>query len=165
MTLSNADLYRMTNSEQKNKRLRWLGHVLRMKDTRIPKRALQWTPQGRRKVGRPAVTWRSKITKELIEIGMTWGEARVKAKDGLEWKSKNHSSRIKRFVDDPYTKIHCRLGRDLDLSYDQVIHPVFKLINVCHFIVWLRIYKSEIGIKIKKPPNMGYHTWGTRIYF
>ncbi|RNA33321.1 endonuclease-reverse transcriptase, partial [Brachionus plicatilis] len=68
--------------------LRWLGHVLRMKDTRIPKRALQWTPQGRRKGGRPAVTWRSTITRELIEMGMTWGEARVKAKDRLEWKSK-----------------------------------------------------------------------------
>ncbi|RNA24761.1 hypothetical protein BpHYR1_000455 [Brachionus plicatilis] len=24
-----------------------------------------------------------------------------------------------------------------------------------------KIYKSE---NIKKPPNMGYHTWGTRIY-
>ncbi|RMZ95619.1 endonuclease-reverse transcriptase [Brachionus plicatilis] len=91
-TLSNADLYRMTNSEPlsqcfKNKRLRWLGHVLRMKDTRILKRALQWTPQGRRKVGRPVVTWKS-ITKELIEMGMTWREARVKAKDRLEWNSK-----------------------------------------------------------------------------
>ncbi|RNA24157.1 endonuclease-reverse transcriptase [Brachionus plicatilis] len=68
--------------------LRWLGHELRMKDTRKPKRALQWTPQGRRKVGRSAVTWRSTIKKELIEMGMTWGEARVKAKDRFEWKSK-----------------------------------------------------------------------------
>ncbi|RNA25046.1 endonuclease-reverse transcriptase [Brachionus plicatilis] len=41
---------------------------------KIPKRVLQWTPQGRRKVGRPAVTWRSKSTKRFYEIGMTWGE-------------------------------------------------------------------------------------------
>ena len=91
--LSNAELYKRTNSEPlsqciKNKRLRWLGHILRMKEKRIPKKALQWTPQGRRKVGRPAVTWRSTIMKELAEMGMTWGEARVKAKDRLEWKSK-----------------------------------------------------------------------------
>ncbi|RNA32295.1 endonuclease-reverse transcriptase [Brachionus plicatilis] len=58
-----------------------------MKEARIPKRALQWTPQGRRMVERPAVTWRSTIRKELIEMGMTCGEARAKAKDRLEWKS------------------------------------------------------------------------------
>ncbi|RNA06665.1 hypothetical protein BpHYR1_053854 [Brachionus plicatilis] len=46
---------RKTNSEPlsrciKNKRLRWLGYKLRVKETRIPKRALQWTPQGRLKL-------------------------------------------------------------------------------------------------------------------
>ncbi|RNA12114.1 endonuclease-reverse transcriptase [Brachionus plicatilis] len=86
-TLPNAVLHKRTNSESlsqcvKNKRL---GNVLRMKETRIPKRALQWTLQRRRKVGRPIVTT---ITKELIEMGMKWGEARVKAKDRLDWKSK-----------------------------------------------------------------------------
>ncbi|RNA15907.1 zinc transporter 8 [Brachionus plicatilis] len=48
-----------------------------MKETRISKRALQWTPQGRRKVGRPEVTWRSTITKELIEMGMITQDTRL----------------------------------------------------------------------------------------
>ncbi|RMZ93509.1 hypothetical protein BpHYR1_034437 [Brachionus plicatilis] len=38
--------------------------------------AIQWTAQGLPKVGRPAIMWKSTITKELIEMGMTWGEAK-----------------------------------------------------------------------------------------
>ncbi|RNA23493.1 endonuclease-reverse transcriptase [Brachionus plicatilis] len=51
-------------------------------------KALQWTFQGRHKVGRLEVTWRSAIAKELIEMGITSEETKVKAKDRLEWKSK-----------------------------------------------------------------------------
>jgi len=38
----------------KERRLRWLGHVLRMEDSRIPRRAIQWELRGyKRKLGRP----------------------------------------------------------------------------------------------------------------
>ena len=33
--------------------IRWLGHVLRTDQARIPKVALRWTPPGKRKPGRP----------------------------------------------------------------------------------------------------------------
>lgn len=45
----------------KKRRLRWLGHVLRMLPERIPKVALRWTLAGKRKKGRPKATWRKAV--------------------------------------------------------------------------------------------------------
>ena len=41
--------------------LRWFGHVKRMGDERYPKRMLEWTPQGRRPVGRSRKRWHANI--------------------------------------------------------------------------------------------------------
>ena len=73
--------------EIKNRRLHWLGHVLRMPENRIPKVAMRWTPWGRRKRGRPKTTWRRTVMKELEEMGLTWGEAQAKARDRSLWRS------------------------------------------------------------------------------
>ena len=35
------------------RRLKWYGHLLRMEDSRLPKKIYQWTPHGRRIRGRP----------------------------------------------------------------------------------------------------------------
>ncbi|RNA21904.1 hypothetical protein BpHYR1_020915 [Brachionus plicatilis] len=56
-TFSNADPYTRTNSE-----------LLNCDDLGI---AFQWTSQGRCRAGRSGATWRSTISKELSEIGMT----------------------------------------------------------------------------------------------
>ena len=76
--ISNVDLYKKTgcNSgvlEIKRRRLRWLGHVLRMPGDSIPKVALRWTPPGKRKRGRP-------------KMGLPWGEAQASAKDRTLWR-------------------------------------------------------------------------------
>ena len=68
--ISNADLYKRTNcqsicTEIKRRRLRWVGHVLRMENHRTPKTAIRWTPTGKRKRGRPKTTWRRTVTNEL----------------------------------------------------------------------------------------------------
>jgi hypothetical protein len=70
----------------KRKKLKWFGHVARMPQGRIPHVALDWTPSGRRKKGRPAATWRSTVKNELDEMGLTWNEAKRAAKDREEWK-------------------------------------------------------------------------------
>jgi len=45
--------------------LRWYGHVKRMEDDRYLKKFLEWTPKGRRPVGRPRM--RINNIKEAIE--------------------------------------------------------------------------------------------------
>ena len=89
--VSNEVLYQKTGCknillEVKHRRLRWLGHVLRMKQGWIPKTALQWTPVGKRKPGRPKTTWRRTAETELKEMGLTWGEAIKLAKDRQKWR-------------------------------------------------------------------------------
>ena len=48
-------------------RCRWYGLVLRMPESRLPMQALNWTPEGFRRVGRPKVTWRRTIAKDKQE--------------------------------------------------------------------------------------------------
>jgi hypothetical protein len=55
------------------KRLRWLGHVLRKPSKDMTKVALRWTPEGKGKRGRPITTWRRTIENEIKEKGYTWG--------------------------------------------------------------------------------------------
>ena len=88
--ISNVALQKKTgcNSavlELKRRRLRWLGHVMRMPKESIPKVALRWTPSGRRKPGRPKTTWRKTVIPELQDIGLSWGEAQAAAKDRTLW--------------------------------------------------------------------------------
>jgi hypothetical protein len=90
--ISNKELYEMTGcknvtTEIKRRRFKWLGHVLRMDTNSIPKTALRWTPQGKRKRGRPKTTWRRTVMSELDELGISWGEAQSRAKDRQDWRS------------------------------------------------------------------------------
>ena len=41
----------------KTKQLQWYGHVQRMEEERLPKEVMKWRPPGRRKQGRPKLTW------------------------------------------------------------------------------------------------------------
>ncbi len=52
-----SECYSMT-TEVKHERHRWLGHVLRMEQKRIPKKGLRWNPKGKRKQARPKMTLR-----------------------------------------------------------------------------------------------------------
>ena len=53
----------------------------------ITKTALRWTPEGKRKKGRPKETYRRTIEKELKKQNCTWKEVEKIAKDREEWKS------------------------------------------------------------------------------
>ena len=52
----------------KTKQLQWYGHVQRMEDERLPKEVMKWSPPGRRKRGRPKLTWAEGIR------GLVWGK-------------------------------------------------------------------------------------------
>jgi len=52
-----------------------------------PKVALRWTPPGKRKRGRPKMTWRETVMVKLKEKGLSWGEAQASAKDRILWRN------------------------------------------------------------------------------
>lgn len=45
--------------------LKWFGHLLRMDDQRWPKKLLKWKPPGRKKRGRPRLSWNDTIRKAM----------------------------------------------------------------------------------------------------
>ena len=65
----------------KRRKWRWLGHTLRKPADNITRRGLRWTPQGKRKRGRPKTTWRRSTEAEVKVAGLTWGQLEQKAQD------------------------------------------------------------------------------------
>ena len=62
---------------------RWIGHVTRQ-EASIAKTVLHWTPEGKRKRGRPKITWRQTVDKEIKEMGKTWGGIKGKGSADVE---------------------------------------------------------------------------------
>jgi hypothetical protein len=54
----------------KTKQRRWYGHVQRMEEDRFPKEVIKWRPPGRRKRGRPKLTWAERIRGLMGEMGL-----------------------------------------------------------------------------------------------
>ena len=56
----------------RERRLRWLGHVTRMDEVRIPKQAIQWeVPRFKSRPGRPRINWRDIVNKDIQRMGLT----------------------------------------------------------------------------------------------
>jgi hypothetical protein len=54
----------------KTKQLQWYGHVQRMEEGRLRKEVMKWCPPGRRKRGRPKLTWAEGIRGLIGEKGL-----------------------------------------------------------------------------------------------
>jgi len=57
----------------------WYGHVQRMEEGRLPKGVMKWRPTGRRKRGRPKLTWAEWIRGLMGEKGLIeedWNDRR-----------------------------------------------------------------------------------------
>ena len=68
----------------KAQRLRWIGHVERMKENRVPKRIYKASMTGRRKQGRPRSRWKDEVEKDIRNMGIRgWKD---KTRDRKEWK-------------------------------------------------------------------------------
>ena len=57
----------------KSRRLRWAGHVARMKEGRRAFKILTSKPTGKRPLGRPRRRWEDNIRMDLEEIGINAG--------------------------------------------------------------------------------------------
>ena len=58
-------------------RLQWAGHIERMADDRVPKRAAELCEQGRRRPGRPRLRWEDCVKRDVIIIIIMAGMAVV----------------------------------------------------------------------------------------
>ena len=50
-------------------RLQWAGHVERMADDRLPKRAAELRDEGRRRQGRPMLIWEDCVKRDVMKAG------------------------------------------------------------------------------------------------
>jgi len=55
----------------KTKQLQWCGHVQRMEEGRLPREVIKWRQPGRRKRGRPKLTWVEGIRGLIGKKGLT----------------------------------------------------------------------------------------------
>jgi hypothetical protein len=67
-------------------RWRYYGHVLRMEEWRMPRQVLGWTPDGRRRVGRPKDTWRRTLRRDMVENELEEDDVVELARDRPEWR-------------------------------------------------------------------------------
>ena len=90
--ISNEELHHRTRTTKvseaiKQRKWKWIGHVLRMDDSRICTTALTWQPEGKRRVGWPKTTWRRTTEQERSELGWnSWASARAVARDRGRWR-------------------------------------------------------------------------------
>ena len=91
--ISNRELLKRANvkrlsEEVRRRRWRFIGHILRQQPDNDCVTALTWTPEGKRKRGRPKTTWRRTVEKERSKAGwQSWREARTAAQDRNRWKA------------------------------------------------------------------------------
>ena len=92
MRVSNEEVRRRANTETiselvRKRRWTWIGHVLRMDNSCLPRVALTWAPEGKRKRGRPKETWRRTVEKERMAMGFnSWVDARLAAANRVSWR-------------------------------------------------------------------------------
>ena len=89
-TISNQHLLARCNQDSMEtiimqRRWRWIGHVMRREPDNISRTALHWTPEGKRKRGRPKNTWRRTAERELKMINHSWGSVQKMAQNKQEW--------------------------------------------------------------------------------
>jgi hypothetical protein len=68
----------------KSRRMRWAGHVARMRVDRGGHRELVGKPEGKRPLGRPRRRWEDNIKMEGV-VGTGWSWLRIGTGGGLLW--------------------------------------------------------------------------------
>ena len=70
-----------------------IGHILRFENTNDCRIVMNWTPVGKRSIGRPKETWRRMVEKEGDAFGWkSWAEAAQRAADRAEWRTIVHDA-------------------------------------------------------------------------
>ena len=92
MHVPNEEVRRRANTETiselvRKRRWTWIGNALRM-DNCLPRVALTWAPEGKRKRGRPKERWRRTVEKErIMAMGLnSWVEAGLALANRVSWR-------------------------------------------------------------------------------
>ncbi|RUS81369.1 hypothetical protein EGW08_010867 [Elysia chlorotica] len=90
--ISNEELWERTRqtpveTEIMKRKWGWIGHTLRKPASNITRQALDWNPQGKRKVGRPKQSWRRSVEEEVKASGTTWAELKRTCQNRVRWRS------------------------------------------------------------------------------
>jgi hypothetical protein len=82
-----SDLYSLPNIVRvvKSRRMRWTGHVARMRAGRGVLRILVGKPEGKSPLGRPSRCWKINIMMDLLLVGGGWGDWMELAQDRDRW--------------------------------------------------------------------------------
>ena len=92
IVITNKEVRKLAKMEQlsqqvKQKRWKYIGHILRKGNTCNERIALRWTPDGKRNRGRPKTTWRRTVERERGMMGFSsWSAAGAVAKDRDRWR-------------------------------------------------------------------------------
>ena len=77
----------------KSNRLRWLGHVVRMHDERLPKMIMNARMEGRRLRGRPRRRWMEDVQEDIASLGVrNW---KTMASDRVQWKTVVREAKVR----------------------------------------------------------------------
>ena len=71
-------------------RLKWAGHVERMKEDRLPRMAYVHQERGKRKRGRPRMRWRDCIERDMRKAELEDMDWRMVAQDRGQWRRVVH---------------------------------------------------------------------------
>jgi len=71
----------------KSRRMRWAGHVARMREDRDVHRVLVGKHEGKRPLGRPRRRWEDNIKMDLQDVGRGRGEWMELAQDSDRWRA------------------------------------------------------------------------------
>ena len=90
--ITNQDLLIKCKQEEisiliSRRRWRWIGHVLRKSPEELTNTAMFWTPEGKRRRGRPKITWRRTVESEMANFQHTWGSLKKMAQNRQMWRN------------------------------------------------------------------------------
>ena len=83
-TISQITGVKKISDEIRRRRWNWIGHVLRKERNDDCMVAMEWQPEGKRKVGRPKTTWRRTVEKEFRQKRWSsWSKSGAQRRTGL----------------------------------------------------------------------------------
>ena len=92
VVITNEDLWKKTKQtpipeDIKKRKWGWIGHTLRKPTSNVTRQALDWNPQGKRKVGRPRQIWRRSTDAEVKAAKLSWAELKKISQNRVRWRS------------------------------------------------------------------------------